>query len=51
MGIYLPQNQHSLIVLSAATYGFASIEPALTLATLFTEIYQFDTVRNGYGLN
>ncbi|PPR00070.1 hypothetical protein CVT24_008972 [Panaeolus cyanescens] len=28
-------------------YGFASIEPALTLATLFTEIYHFDTVRNG----
>ncbi|KAF8886030.1 MFS general substrate transporter [Infundibulicybe gibba] len=31
----------------AVTYGFASIEPALTLATLFTEIYEFDTVRNG----
>ncbi|TFK45023.1 MFS general substrate transporter [Crucibulum laeve] len=31
----------------AVTYGFASIEPALTLATLFTEIYHFDTVRNG----
>jgi len=29
------------------TYGFASIEPALTLATLFTRIYHFDTVRNG----
>ncbi|KAF4620386.1 hypothetical protein D9613_000961 [Agrocybe pediades] len=31
----------------AITYGFASIEPALTLATLFTQIYHFDTVRNG----
>ncbi|KAF8911596.1 major facilitator superfamily domain-containing protein [Gymnopilus junonius] len=31
----------------AVTYGFASIEPALTLATLFTEFYHFDTVRNG----
>ncbi|KDR75545.1 hypothetical protein GALMADRAFT_486763 [Galerina marginata CBS 339.88] len=31
----------------AVTYGFASIEPALTLATLFTEIYHFNTVRNG----
>ncbi|KAF5355133.1 hypothetical protein D9756_005566 [Leucocoprinus leucothites] len=28
-------------------YGFASIEPALTLATLFTRIYNFDTVQNG----
>ncbi|KAF9478103.1 MFS general substrate transporter [Pholiota conissans] len=31
----------------AVTYGFASIEPALTLATIFTELYHFDTVRNG----
>ncbi|PPQ89000.1 hypothetical protein CVT25_005099 [Psilocybe cyanescens] len=31
----------------AVTYGFASIEPALTIATLFTQIYHFDTVRNG----
>ncbi|KAF8058748.1 MFS general substrate transporter [Lyophyllum atratum] len=31
----------------AVTYGFASIEPVLTVATLFTKIYQFDTVRNG----
>ncbi|KAF5352100.1 hypothetical protein D9758_009385 [Tetrapyrgos nigripes] len=31
----------------AVTYGFASIEPALTLATIFTELYGFDTVRNG----
>lgn len=29
-------------------YGFASIEPALTLATLFTRIYHFDTVQNGF---
>ncbi|XP_006461353.1 hypothetical protein AGABI2DRAFT_118249 [Agaricus bisporus var. bisporus H97] len=28
-------------------YGFASIEPALTLATLFTRLYHFDTVKNG----
>lgn len=33
---------------SAVCYGFASIEPALTVATLFTQIYHFDTVRNGY---
>ncbi|KAF5366026.1 hypothetical protein D9758_006737 [Tetrapyrgos nigripes] len=31
----------------AVTYGFASIEPALTLATIFTDLYGFDTVRNG----
>ncbi|KAJ8516938.1 hypothetical protein ONZ45_g5803 [Pleurotus djamor] len=31
----------------AVTYGFASIEPALTLATIFTKFYHFDTVRNG----
>ncbi|KAL0955612.1 hypothetical protein HGRIS_001847 [Hohenbuehelia grisea] len=31
----------------AVTYGFASIEPALTLATIFTELYHFDTVKNG----
>ncbi|KAG5733424.1 Protein HOL1 [Termitomyces sp. T112] len=31
----------------AVNYGLASIEPALTLAPLFTELYQFDTVRNG----
>ncbi|KAF8161396.1 MFS general substrate transporter [Crassisporium funariophilum] len=31
----------------AFTYGFASIEPALTLATIFTQLYHFDTVRNG----
>ncbi|PFH50454.1 hypothetical protein AMATHDRAFT_60994 [Amanita thiersii Skay4041] len=31
----------------AVTYGYASIEPALTLATLFTEIYGFNTVKNG----
>uniref|UniRef100_A0A8H7Y900 Major facilitator superfamily (MFS) profile domain-containing protein n=1 Tax=Psilocybe cubensis TaxID=181762 RepID=A0A8H7Y900_PSICU len=31
----------------AVTYGFASIEPALTVATLFTKIYHFDTIRNG----
>lgn len=28
-------------------YGFASLEPALTLATLFTRIYHFNTVQNG----
>ncbi|KAG6828840.1 hypothetical protein H0H92_006599 [Tricholoma furcatifolium] len=31
----------------AVCYGFASIEPALTMATLFTKLYHFDTVRNG----
>ncbi|KAK7472310.1 hypothetical protein VKT23_000430 [Stygiomarasmius scandens] len=31
----------------AVTYGYASIEPALTLATIFTDLYGFDTVRNG----
>ncbi|KAG9221335.1 hypothetical protein CCMSSC00406_0009975 [Pleurotus cornucopiae] len=31
----------------AVTYGFASIEPALTLAAIFTKLYRFDTVRNG----
>ncbi|KJA28812.1 hypothetical protein HYPSUDRAFT_211467 [Hypholoma sublateritium FD-334 SS-4] len=31
----------------ALTYGFASIEPAVTLATLFSNIYKFDTVQNG----
>ncbi|KAF9463619.1 major facilitator superfamily domain-containing protein [Collybia nuda] len=31
----------------AVSYGYASIEPALTLATLFTEIYHFSTVQNG----
>ncbi|KAF5366023.1 hypothetical protein D9758_006738 [Tetrapyrgos nigripes] len=31
----------------AVTYGFASIEPALTVATIFTDLYGFDTVRNG----
>ncbi|KAG6846290.1 hypothetical protein H0H93_014837, partial [Arthromyces matolae] len=31
----------------AVTYGFASIEPALTLAPLFTKLYHFDTVHNG----
>lgn len=31
----------------AVCYGFASIEPALTVAPLFTQIYHFDTVRNG----
>ncbi|KAF4598858.1 hypothetical protein EYR38_007269 [Pleurotus pulmonarius] len=31
----------------AVTYGFASIEPALTLAAIFTKLYHFDTVRNG----
>ncbi|KAF9446143.1 MFS general substrate transporter [Macrolepiota fuliginosa MF-IS2] len=28
-------------------YGFASIEPALIVTTLFTRIYHFDTVQNG----
>ncbi|KAJ3559989.1 hypothetical protein NP233_g11125 [Leucocoprinus birnbaumii] len=28
-------------------YGFASIEPALTLATIFTRLYNFNTVQNG----
>jgi hypothetical protein len=32
---------------SGVSYGFASIEPALTLATIFTKLYGFDTVRNG----
>ncbi|KAF9494138.1 hypothetical protein BDN71DRAFT_1003919 [Pleurotus eryngii] len=31
----------------AVTYGFASIEPALTLAPIFTRLYHFDTVKNG----
>ncbi|KJA16133.1 hypothetical protein HYPSUDRAFT_321431 [Hypholoma sublateritium FD-334 SS-4] len=31
----------------SVTYGLASIEPALTLATLFTKIYKFDTAQNG----
>lgn len=31
----------------AITYGLASIEPALTLATIFTELYHFDPVQNG----
>ncbi|KAK7472311.1 hypothetical protein VKT23_000431 [Stygiomarasmius scandens] len=31
----------------AVAYGFASIEPALTLATIFTSVYGFDTARNG----
>jgi len=34
-------------VSSAVAYGFASIEPALTLATIFTSVYGFDTARNG----
>ncbi len=34
-------------VQSAVTLGLAQIEPALTLATLFTKIYKFDTAQNG----
>ncbi len=38
---------HLILLESSVTYGFASIEPALTLATLFTKIYKFDTAQNG----
>ncbi|PFH50474.1 hypothetical protein AMATHDRAFT_3957 [Amanita thiersii Skay4041] len=31
----------------AVSYGYASFEPGLTMATLFTEIYNFNVVRNG----
>lgn len=36
-----------LLSLSAITYAFASVEPALVLPVLFTELYHFDSVRNG----
>ncbi|KAF9012642.1 major facilitator superfamily domain-containing protein [Cyathus striatus] len=35
------------VILLGVTYGFASNEPALILATLFTQLYNFDTVQNG----
>ena len=45
--ICLCQNNLPADYSSSVTYGFASIEPALILATVFTRIYNFDTVRNG----